>query len=96
MRSNTEMLQHFADLAKGNAEAVRKGYTHKTHTDPLVAVGAARTAIGYAESMEWHAVQRAREAGVSWAEIASALSISKQAAHKKFGAGDPPWMRPSL
>lgn len=33
-------------------------------------------------------VREAREAGLSWEQIGSALGITRQAAHKRFAAGD--------
>lgn len=38
-----------------------------------------------ADQLEFLHVQRARERGWSWQEIASALGISRQAVHKKYG-----------
>ncbi|WP_186318938.1 hypothetical protein [Streptomyces sp. SAJ15] len=32
-------------------------------------------------------VRRARAAGATWARIAEALGVSRQAAHKKYGGG---------
>lgn len=37
-----------------------------------------------AETLEASQVQRARTSGWSWQQIATALDISKQAAHKKY------------
>lgn len=37
-----------------------------------------------------HFVDRCRQAGHSWAEISDALGVSRQAAHKRFSAGEPP------
>lgn len=36
-----------------------------------------------------HFVDRCRQAGHSWAEISDALGVSRQAAHKRFGPGEP-------
>jgi Clp amino terminal domain, pathogenicity island component len=42
-----------------------------------------------------HFVQECRAAGISWAELSTALGVSKQAAHKRFtGAGTPPGSAP--
>ena len=39
-----------------------------------------------AEALEHYQVQRAREAGFTWAQIAAALGVSAQAVHKKHAA----------
>ncbi|MGO1769852.1 MAG: AsnC family protein [Microbacterium sp.] len=48
----------------------------------LFALADRRRAIGREEAA---LVRRARVAGYSWAAIATALGISRQAAHKRFG-----------
>ncbi|GGA63014.1 hypothetical protein GCM10011490_11910 [Pseudoclavibacter endophyticus] len=40
---------------------------------------------GEMERVEAVLVRRARNAGVTWAEIAAVLGVSKQAVHKKHG-----------
>lgn len=53
-------------------------------TDPkagLRAVAALRTHL---ESLELQQVEAALRAGLSWQEIAAALGVSRQAAHKRF------------
>ena len=41
------------------------------------------------ERLEFLHVERARQQGESWQQIAELLGVSRQAAHKKFGAGRP-------
>jgi hypothetical protein len=53
--------------------------------DPLDAL---RQSAALRKSLEGHEealVHRARVAGATWAQIAEALGVSKQAAHKKYG-----------
>lgn len=53
--------------------------------DPLLGLqAAAQIRIGM-ERAEAVLVRRARNAGVTWAEIAAVLGVSKQAVHKKYG-----------
>ncbi|NDL58679.1 helix-turn-helix domain-containing protein [Phytoactinopolyspora mesophila] len=53
--------------------------------DPLTALAAAGRLRQELERREAVLVRKARNAGVTWAEIAAALGVSKQAVHKKFG-----------
>jgi hypothetical protein len=48
----------------------------------LRAVGALRELADRLESLQ---VERARDLGWSWQEIADALGVTKQAVHKKYG-----------
>lgn len=56
-------------------------------TDPAVGLRAVASLRTLLESLEALQVQRARDAGWSWQQIATALGVSKQAAHEKHGAG---------
>lgn len=54
-------------------------------TNPIVALSSLRVLRGEVDRVEAVAVRRARTAGCSWAGIAAALGVSKQAVHKKYG-----------
>ena len=56
-------------------------------TDPAVGLRAVASLRALLESLEALQAERAREAGWSWQEIATALGVTKQAAHEKHGAG---------
>lgn len=56
-------------------------------SDPAVGLRAVASLRALLESLEALQVARAREAGWSWQEIATALGVTKQAAHEKHGAG---------
>ena len=62
-------------------------------TDPSVGLRAVASLRALLESLEVLQVSRAREAGWSWQDIATALGVSKQAAHEKHGAGKRPRRR---
>lgn len=51
--------------------------------DPKVGLRAVRSLRELADRLEELQVARARESGMSWQEIADALGVTKQAAHKK-------------
>ncbi len=53
--------------------------------DPRVALAATSEAAKEFERIQAVLVRRARAQGVTWAEIALALGVSKQAVHKKYG-----------
>jgi hypothetical protein len=55
--------------------------------DPLRALQATTALRREIERMEAVQVRRARVAGLPWAQIAHAIGVSKQAAHKKYGRG---------
>jgi hypothetical protein len=56
-------------------------------TDPAVGLRAVASLRALMESLEALQVTRAREAGWSWQDIATALGVTKQAAHEKHGGG---------
>lgn len=53
--------------------------------DPLAALTAACQLRKELDQREAVLVRKARNAGITWAEIAFALNVSKQAVHKKYG-----------
>ncbi|QAY70175.1 RNA polymerase subunit sigma-70 [Xylanimonas protaetiae] len=53
--------------------------------DPQQGLRAVRALRELADRLEVLQVRRARSLGWSWEQIASALGVSKQAAHKKHG-----------
>lgn len=54
-------------------------------TTPLERLRAAKCQIELARAEISTAVPQARAAGASWADIANALGVTKQAAHKQYG-----------
>lgn len=58
--------------------------------DPEGALIAAVTLRGLAERLEEAAVRTAIDDGWSWAQIAQALGVTRQAAHKKHKKKEPP------
>lgn len=74
--------------------------TAATSDNPAVGLRAVANLRPLVEHLESVQVGRARELGWSWAEIASALGVSKQAVHQKHGgrqraATPEPEQRPS-
>ena len=53
--------------------------------DPLRALGAAARLQREVARVETIAVRRARARGATWAEIAEALGVSRQAVHRRYG-----------
>lgn len=53
--------------------------------DPIRALEAAAALQEDTSRMTTVLVRRARNAGCTWAEIAAALGVSRQAVHKRFG-----------
>lgn len=52
--------------------------------DPRRALAGAAELRRAAEQLQGVAVRRARMSGMTWAEIAALLQVSKQAAHRKY------------
>ena len=69
-------------MANAASEALRSD-------DPAVRLRAVVALHRLAEQVEDEAVAAARRAGWSWDQIGDALGISRQAAHKKHGKGQP-------
>lgn len=55
------------------------------NADPLEALREAAALRHRLDGQEEILVHRARVAGTTWAQIAEALGVSKQAVHKKYG-----------
>lgn len=53
--------------------------------DPIRALRAAAALQADANARTEILVRRARNAGCTWAEVAAALGVSRQAVHKRFG-----------
>lgn len=53
--------------------------------DPLQALAATAQLQRQVSRTEAVAVRRARARGASWAQIATALGVSRQAVHRKYG-----------
>ncbi len=57
--------------------------------DPETGLRAVASLRALLEAVEQLQVNRARELGWSWQQIAARLGISKQAVHQKYGKGAP-------
>lgn len=53
--------------------------------DPQVGLRAVVALRALADQLELLHIERARERGWSWQQVASVLGVSKQAVHKKYG-----------
>jgi hypothetical protein len=73
---------HFSQAA---AEA---SYLLRITKEPLVAIRALATIEVEAKKVLADMVQEARKADHTWAEIAEALGVTRQAAQARFGAAD--------
>ncbi len=63
---------------------VSKAVTEAVGSDVAKGLRAALALRRLAEELETMQVRSARKAGWSWADIAEALAVSKQAVHKKY------------
>lgn len=55
--------------------------------DPALGLRAVRSLRELADRLEALQVERARSLGWSWQEVADALGVTRQAAHKRFAKG---------
>jgi len=60
------------------------GLVETLPSDPVAALSRISSLKSEVDSLEHQSVARAREAGVSWQEIADALGVSRQAAWERF------------
>jgi hypothetical protein len=65
-------------------ERLRMLITSAEDDDPRRALAGAAELRREAERLQTVAVRRARHDGLSWAEIAAVLGVSKQAAHRRY------------
>jgi hypothetical protein len=68
--------------------AAEASYLLRITTEPLVAIRALATIEVEAKKVLADMVAEAREANHTWAQIAEALGISRQAAQARFGGAD--------
>jgi hypothetical protein len=73
---------HFSQAA---AEA---SYLLRVTSEPLIAIRALTTIEVEARKVLAEMVEEARRSGNTWAQIAEALGVSRQAAQARFGGGD--------
>lgn len=55
--------------------------------DPRVSLRAAAELRREVERVQAQLIRRARNAGLSWTQIAAELGVTKQAVHRKYGGG---------
>jgi hypothetical protein len=77
------MPDRTTDTAANEAVDVASG---ATSADPVLGLRSVAALRRLADRLEDLQVGRARALGWSWAEIASALGVSKQAVHKKHAS----------
>ena len=71
-------LKHFSK------DAAQAAYTLRVSRDPILALRALATLAQEIEKGTHQCVHDCRERGHSWNEIAEALSVTKQAAHRRY------------
>ena len=71
-----------------SAAAAEASYLLRITREPLVAIRALATIEVEAKKVLPEMVEEARKADHTWAEIAEALGVTRQAAQARFGGGD--------
>ena len=71
-----------------SAAAAEASYLLRITKEPLVAIRALTTIEVEARTVLPEMVEEARKAAHTWAEIAEALGVTRQAAQARFGGGD--------
>ena len=71
-------LSHFSP------ETAEAAYTLRVTRDPILALRALATGQREIERLMHEAVADCRERGHSWSDIAEALNVTKQAAHRRY------------
>lgn len=82
-RMQTSLRQRM--LTTMGVERLRMLIDTANDDDPRNALAAAAELRRQSEGLQDIAVRRARNAGISWAEIARHLGVTKQSAHRKYG-----------
>ena len=77
-------LPHFSQRA---AEAV---YIFRATREPLIALRALAVITEEADKVTRAAVEESRESGHTWAEIADALGVTRQAVQRRYGSARDP------
>jgi hypothetical protein len=72
-----------------SGEAAEAAYVLRVTRDPILALRALGAIAQETERLIHVAVTECRELGHSWTEVAEALHVSKQAAHRRFQNDDP-------
>ena len=80
--SDAWYLRHFSQ------EAAEAAYTLRVTRDPILALRALATIANEIEKGTHQCVHDCRTLGHSWNEIAEALNVSKQAAHRRYHNDD--------
>lgn len=76
-------MSTYIDIMSDTAQLASDAGSH----DPAVGLRAVRALRVLVERLEALQVERAREQGWSWQDIANQLGVTRQAVHKKYAGG---------